>query len=287
MVAVNGASWTVFLIQMNRPTPITSKSEPSTTPKANSKQGTLISSEALQPRKTRGTVISSITTANQSETSREIPAQKEASHELPQIYVYAEVLTSQSDTSSSGQYARKPHLLTTEQNNKLLSSEGLTLSAPGGKPYQFHYDHGNPTAKIGPQPDNTDPDTLALTIINMIDNVLAKGSAVNVDTDNPTIADIAHHYFQHLKTQGIGTQKFTIISKGVPYINHSLTINPSLLTVMDHIDKAENKLQTKYPLWKTEVHKTPDDKAVAYRAILSALKPQETPAQVIINNPKP
>lgn len=90
---------------------------------------------------------------------------------------------------------------------KLLKSEGLEVYAPmSGVPYTLTFETPfvrtsvNPSKKIHRASlqlsECTDNDSRALTIINMIENIVSKGQRVNIKTKNIEAALYAHAYYE-------------------------------------------------------------------------------------------
>lgn len=81
------------------------------------------------------------------------------------------------------------------------------IYSPAGQVYQFHLsEQGIPTAQLTTHDysvDNIHENQLrlAVTIINMIDNVLAHSNEVHVDTSDPFVANIANQYLDFLSQQ--------------------------------------------------------------------------------------
>jgi chromosome segregation ATPase/serine/threonine protein kinase len=98
--------------------------------------------------------------------------------------------------------------LNIDEAKKLTSRTGLNVKSPSGQNYSLNYNEKIPQALLTQQGalktnDETDEQyqqRLAITIINMIDNVLSKGVTASVYTENPFIAKIAELYLNHLKT---------------------------------------------------------------------------------------
>ena len=90
--------------------------------------------------------------------------------------------------------------LTPSEVAQFRTKEGLPVMSPSGQPYALSCVDGVPKATLNQAAlRDVDHYTLAVTIINMIDNVLSKGTVVKVNTPDPFIAEIATLYIQHLK----------------------------------------------------------------------------------------
>lgn len=97
--------------------------------------------------------------------------------------------------------------LTEKEVAQFVSKTGLNVESPSGHHYAFSYENKIPKAvltedgarRIKEESPEKYQQRLAVTIINMIDNVLSKGSVVKINTQNPFIAKIAQQYLDHLK----------------------------------------------------------------------------------------
>ena len=94
--------------------------------------------------------------------------------------------------------------LNEEQLNQLKSKEGLDVTSPAGLNYSFSLETGIPVARLKKEylfqneDENIKNQRRAMAVINMIDNVLAHSSVVNIKTRDPLLANIARDYVNHL-----------------------------------------------------------------------------------------
>ena len=104
-----------------------------------------------------------------------------------------------------------------EDSGKFLQESGHTVYTNQGQSYKFHYDPHNPPAKAQlfkdqlPGEDDSNRELkIALAVMNMIENVLAKGEELHVYTKDPFIAAIANLYIKKIKVIEInGTNPFS------------------------------------------------------------------------------
>ena len=92
--------------------------------------------------------------------------------------------------------------LTETEVEQFISKTGLNVTSPSGQLYALSCVDGTPKAVL-PHTDGIDADKykLAVTIINMIDNILSKGMVVKVNTTDPFVAEIAKLYVDFLQTK--------------------------------------------------------------------------------------
>lgn len=94
---------------------------------------------------------------------------------------------------------------------KLKAGQSIHVNSPSGHQYQFSNQDG-PKAELsheaaykkldgGKETEEQTKQRLAVTIVNMIDNVLAKGTTVNVETDDPFVAGVARAYLDRIKKE--------------------------------------------------------------------------------------
>src|SRR5207253_1451531 len=92
-----------------------------------------------------------------------------------------------------------------------FKSDSIILHSPSGQAYHFsEKQSGNPQALMTPQQAGQkleDAETaeehqqrLAVTMMNMIDNVLARSNGLTVNTEDPFLSAIAELYVKHLET---------------------------------------------------------------------------------------
>lgn len=99
--------------------------------------------------------------------------------------------------------------LTKDQVESFVSSAGLKVESPSGQEYSFKLKDKTPKAVLSERGVLRDAketpeehqQRLAVTITNMIDNVLSKGTIARVHTKDPFIAKIAELYIKHLKVK--------------------------------------------------------------------------------------
>ncbi|WP_133127034.1 hypothetical protein [Legionella nagasakiensis] len=143
------------------------------------------------------------------------PTAQEDTSSLSSMMIYA--LLNQSDTkkillhrtnhSSLITINFSAKKLTVKEVEEFLTETGLNITSPSGHQYSFSYKDNIPRAilmvKSALSEKSESPEAeqqrLAITVINMIDNVLSKGTVVKVTTTNPFIAKIAEQYIDHLK----------------------------------------------------------------------------------------
>ncbi|ETO93686.1 hypothetical protein [Legionella oakridgensis] len=97
--------------------------------------------------------------------------------------------------------------LTEKEIETFITEAELHVNSPSGQKYFFSYKDNIPKAMLmvrGTLPEELETpkhyqQRLAITTMNMIDNVLSKSTIVNVNTTNPFIAKIAEQYINHLK----------------------------------------------------------------------------------------
>lgn len=135
------------------------------------------------------------------------------------VYAYSTLLVSYNDLFPSPKQAvenvikvifpEKRALKDAELNT--LRQSGLQFYSPSGQAYTFrdaghhqpqavlnHEEARKPLDETNEQPTETQQ-RLAVTIMNMIDNILAQGSTeINVETDDPFIAGVANEYINQL-----------------------------------------------------------------------------------------
>lgn len=182
------------------------------------------------------------------------------------LYIYAAVpFTEQKEVTKSHikGYDRSPYKLEGDNLRKLLSKDGLQVQVPGGKPYHFDCNEGIPTTKLPERAHQGDKKELGLTIVNMIDNVVAKSGVVNVNTHDPFVAEMAHQYLSKLKQDGIYVL-VDIKLAGNPYNENSSKMNQiehKIIREIMEIVPKQNKATTDTAITgatKTE-HKDPRD----------------------------
>ncbi len=132
--------------------------------------------------------------------------------------------------------------LTPREVEKFLTEDGLPVISPSGQTYALSCVNNVPKAVL--MQADVDHYTLAVTIINMIDNVLSKGNVVKVNTPDPFIAEIARLYIDHLKenTEITITSSNVMCPKAVtPDIaKDALTQfrNPAIVRALDSLEEA-------------------------------------------------
>ena len=97
--------------------------------------------------------------------------------------------------------------LTRDQVGQFVSKEGLNVESPSGDEYSLNYKDNIPKAVLSEfgvkinanETLDEQQQRLAVTVTNMIDNVLSKGTTAKINTKDPFIAKIAEQYIQHLK----------------------------------------------------------------------------------------
>jgi hypothetical protein len=114
--------------------------------------------------------------------------------------------------------------LTVEQVKELQSDTGLKVEAPSSKQNYYLYHKGNEAPKAilkgadaaGDPNDEKHLMRTAATMMNMIDNIAAKGGIVHVKTKDPFLARIASQYIQYLKEEkGVQFAETSVNSKPV------------------------------------------------------------------------
>ena len=88
-----------------------------------------------------------------------------------------------------------------------IKEHGLKVTTPSGQHYNLCIKEGVPKAvmsqsearKEGAEDQDQYQQRLAVSIMNMIDNVLPYSDSVNIKTENPFIAEIARQYIEYLK----------------------------------------------------------------------------------------
>ena len=132
--------------------------------------------------------------------------------------------------------------LTPREAEKFLTEDGLPVISPSGQTYALSCVNNVPKAVL--MQADVDHYTLAVTIINMIDNVLSKGNVVKVNTPDPFIAEIARLYIDHLNvnTEITITSSNVMCPKAVtPDIaKDALTQfrNPAIVAALDSLEDA-------------------------------------------------
>lgn len=89
-----------------------------------------------------------------------------------------------------------------------IKSKGLSVCSPSGQRYNLSVTETgqikavmtrSDTEPFPAENDSQHKQRVAVTIMNMIDNVLAQSDDIDIKTDNPFIAAIADEYIQHLR----------------------------------------------------------------------------------------
>lgn len=91
-------------------------------------------------------------------------------------------------------------LLTLEQSQRLQTPEGLEVKDPNSKETYQISQTGQVTRAFIPEGKHIDDkENLALTIMNIVENVISKGKYLNIETDDVFMASIANKYATFLK----------------------------------------------------------------------------------------
>lgn len=192
------------------------------------------------------------------------------------FYIFGCELTA---PSSPSEFNRKAVPLDVDQSKDFTSEKGIDVYASAGSLYHFSYKDGVPTTRLAAQTIKTEEERerLALTVINMIDNVLAKSSVVHVDTKDPIIAAIANEYIEKLKNVGI-TLSHKIILNNAAYKHEDNSAKDTVKQTMEKlkpvIEKAERTESddSKVPKWRDEVRKEPVERNRIFREQMEALR---------------
>ena len=131
-------------------------------------------------------------------------------------------------------------------SKKFHTQSGHTVYTNQGQPYQFHYDPNNPPAKaqllknqLTGENDENRQLKIALTVMNMIENVLAKGEELHVDTKDPFIAVIANLYIKKIKEIKIGDKNpFSNTQTSVSQVTADEYTSPSSVQIFEEIMKS-------------------------------------------------
>lgn len=119
------------------------------------------------------------------------------------IVVYGAIVCPQGASNSNVKYNRNPHKVDGLDEAAFRKGGPITLQAPGGKNYDFSMKGTTPMAVLSAENHKVstyqEQEELARTIMNMMDNVAAKGGEVNVDTADPFVAAIAQKYKEQNK----------------------------------------------------------------------------------------
>lgn len=100
-----------------------------------------------------------------------------------------------------------PETKLTDEIFTQLKSDGLTVHSPSGHEYHLQANETDCKAlltdaqatKVDKESDEEHKTRLAITMINMIDNVLAKSERISIKTSDPFMAEIARSYLQSLQ----------------------------------------------------------------------------------------
>jgi tetrahydromethanopterin S-methyltransferase subunit G len=101
------------------------------------------------------------------------------------------------------------HELSDDEERALLSEKGQALQSPSGQNFVFTLANDVPKAiltaadseKRASESQFQHQQRTAVTMMTMIDNVVAKGNVVEVDTEDPFLAKIAIDYLSYLKNE--------------------------------------------------------------------------------------
>jgi len=126
--------------------------------------------------------------------------------------------------------------LTEKEVEQFVSKAGLNVISPSGQSYAFSYEDKIPKAVLTESGAKPKPEEridkykqrLAVTMINMIDNVLSKGTVVKVNTKDPFLAKIAQQYIDHLKSETkleISHSQVTGVAKDALYPDSKMASN--------------------------------------------------------------
>jgi chromosome segregation ATPase len=122
--------------------------------------------------------------------------------------------------------------------NEFNEGKPMTVKSPSGHTYEFRREGDTPKAVLKndgiikiENNKTREQQRLALTIINMIENVRSKSIVVNVDTKDPFIAEIAKRYLKYLDGKGLKTaQHVTVVPDEDNKVNDAEEIFNSLIT---------------------------------------------------------
>ena len=122
---------------------------------------------------------------------------------------------------------------------------------PSGKSYQFSYEGGLPKTELPAESHQGDQKALGLTIINMIDNVVAKSETVSVNTHDPFVAEIAYRYLMNLKSKGINVE-FVVQFKDQKFTSSTL-YNDSINEILKTLPAVSFSTNSPEDSWEKEV----------------------------------
>ena len=195
------------------------------------------------------------------------------------IYIYGDLRT-----SDEVSYSRQAHLLDDAQKKQLLGSKGLPITVAGASPYHFSCAKGLPTARLDYYEASRDGDgplqkiRVALTIISMIDNVMAKSGKFSLKTQDPFVAAIAKQYLDYLKKEkNIDIGNCKIILRGQPYAAtpdaEAAKMFTKVLPVLKQADiAAATHSDPSVPTWEQQVKKDIVEKSSYYRECMGSIR---------------
>uniref|UniRef100_UPI0013EF7F01 hypothetical protein n=1 Tax=Legionella yabuuchiae TaxID=376727 RepID=UPI0013EF7F01 len=106
----------------------------------------------------------------------------------------------------------------TEKEAREFLGTGTEVKSPANHTYTLGMKDGKPWASLAKkevaikedESEEQSRQRLAVTVMNMVENILSKGTVINIKTNDPFIAKVADQYINHLKQIGISISKYTL-----------------------------------------------------------------------------
>lgn len=125
----------------------------------------------------------------------------------PETTIYALISKPQNQTIERKINRHVEKISDQKKLKEFHSPKGLTVFAPTSKePYSLR-ENGSITRAVLPNPvGEIDYNKTALTLMNMIENVVSRGNEVKIITKDPILANFADAYIKYLENQGLKCQ---------------------------------------------------------------------------------